>query len=203
MGSEMAKKAGLALFTKHIAQYEPADPLYETYTDKKGRVKRRKRELPPGLSQRDAKILKKVKSRAHHLDKGFRICGMRFGWTFVIGLVPVVGDVSDALLNYTLVVKKAKQANIPDWLLRRMLLNNAISAGVGFVPLVGDVILASFKANSRNGSFGGIPSYTWGGAFEGICSKCSSGARRCAGRNILCDVSTVTLHLERRAAVLH
>jgi len=75
---------------------------------------------------------------------------MRFGWTFVIGLVPVVGDVSDALLNYTLVVKKAKQANIPDWLLRRMLLNNAISAGVGFVPLVGDVILASFKANSRN-----------------------------------------------------
>jgi hypothetical protein len=31
-----------------------------------------------------------------------------------------------------------------------MLTNNAVSAAVGFVPLVGDVILAAFKANSRN-----------------------------------------------------
>ena len=31
-----------------------------------------------------------------------------------------------------------------------MLLNNAISTGVGFIPLVGDVILAVYKANSRN-----------------------------------------------------
>jgi hypothetical protein len=31
-----------------------------------------------------------------------------------------------------------------------MFLNNLISAGVGLVPFVGDVILASFKANSRN-----------------------------------------------------
>ncbi|KAF8327594.1 uncharacterized protein EI90DRAFT_3067341 [Cantharellus anzutake] len=150
MASAMAKKAGVGLFAKHIAQYEPANPLYDTYTDSKGKVKRRKRELPPGLSQRDAKVLKQVRSRAHYLDKGFRICGMRFGWTFIIGLVPVVGDVSDAVLNYSLVIKKAKQAEIPSWLLRRMLLNNVISAGVGFIPLVGDVILASYKANSRN-----------------------------------------------------
>jgi len=75
---------------------------------------------------------------------------MRFGWTFIVGLIPVVGDVSDAVLNYTLVIKKAKKADIPDWLLHRMLLNNVISAGVGFIPLVGDIILASYKANSRN-----------------------------------------------------
>lgn len=31
-----------------------------------------------------------------------------------------------------------------------MLMNNAVSAGVGLVPFVGDVFLASFKANSRN-----------------------------------------------------
>ena len=31
-----------------------------------------------------------------------------------------------------------------------MLVNNAISASVGFVPVVGDVILAMYKANSRN-----------------------------------------------------
>lgn len=31
-----------------------------------------------------------------------------------------------------------------------MLLNNAVSAAVGFVPIVGDIILAAYKANSRN-----------------------------------------------------
>jgi hypothetical protein len=31
-----------------------------------------------------------------------------------------------------------------------MLVNNAISAGIGFVPVVGDVFLAVWKANSRN-----------------------------------------------------
>jgi hypothetical protein len=31
-----------------------------------------------------------------------------------------------------------------------MLMNNLVSAGVGFVPVAGDVVLAMFKANSRN-----------------------------------------------------
>lgn len=43
------------------------------------------RETPPGLSTRDAKILKSVQRRAHYLDKGFHVCGLRFGWTFIIG----------------------------------------------------------------------------------------------------------------------
>ena len=43
------------------------------------------RETPPGLSKRDVKVLRSVQRRAHYLDKGFHICGMRFGWTFIIG----------------------------------------------------------------------------------------------------------------------
>ena len=31
-----------------------------------------------------------------------------------------------------------------------MLLNNAVSAAVGFIPFAGDIVLAMFKANSRN-----------------------------------------------------
>lgn len=42
MYSDIARKAGLKLFEKHLKEYEPVDPLYETYTDKKGRQKRRK-----------------------------------------------------------------------------------------------------------------------------------------------------------------
>ncbi|CAE7215065.1 unnamed protein product [Rhizoctonia solani] len=150
MTSAFAKKAGLKVFETHLQNYSPTDPLYEEYTDDRGKKRRRKRELPPGLSKRDAAILKKVKKRAHYLDKGFSICGIRFGWTFIIGIIPGAGDVADAALNYFLVVRKARQAEIPPWLLRKMLANNAVSAGVGFIPLVGDVILAMYKANSRN-----------------------------------------------------
>ncbi|KAF8510031.1 hypothetical protein JB92DRAFT_3119329 [Gautieria morchelliformis] len=150
MASVLAQKAGLSLFEKHLQNYEPADPLYETYTDKNGKTRQRKRELPPGLSNRDAKILRKVKKRARRLDRSLSICGMRFGWTFIIGLVPVAGDAVNAGMSYILVVKKAEQAEIPGWLLRRMLMNNFLSAGVGLVPVVGDVVVATFKANSRN-----------------------------------------------------
>jgi len=102
------------------------------------------------LSARDAKILKSVQRRAHYLDKGFKICGLRFGWTFLLGLIPMAGNIADAGLNYVLVVRKAQKAEIPDWLVRRMLVTNAVSAGVGFVPIAGDIALAAFKANSRN-----------------------------------------------------
>jgi hypothetical protein len=66
------------------------------------------------------------------------------------GLIPGAGDVADAVLNYSLVLKKSKEAEIPAWLVQKMMANNLVSIGVGFVPLVGDVILAQWKANSRN-----------------------------------------------------
>ncbi|KAG2146092.1 uncharacterized protein EDB93DRAFT_1149610 [Suillus bovinus] len=144
------QKAGTRLFEKNLEQYRPEDPLYEFYTDKHGKQRRRKRAIPPGLSARDAKILKSVQRRAHYLDKGFSICGLRFGWTFIIGIIPGAGDVADVTLNYFLVVRKARQAELPGWLVRRMLLNNAISALSGLVPVAGDVVMAVFKANSRN-----------------------------------------------------
>ncbi|KAJ7584207.1 hypothetical protein C8J56DRAFT_715121, partial [Mycena floridula] len=148
--TSLLTSAGKKLFEKHLEQYAPADPLYETYTDNRGREKRRKRLLPPGLSQRDQKILTSIKRRAHYLDKGFSLCGMRFGWTFIIGIIPGAGDVADISLNYFLVVRKARQADLPPWLVRRMLMNNAVSAAVGLVPFAGDVVLAMYKANSRN-----------------------------------------------------
>ncbi|KAI0264499.1 hypothetical protein BC834DRAFT_883395 [Gloeopeniophorella convolvens] len=147
---DILEKAGRKLFARHLQQYTPADPLYENYVDKRGRTKRRKRELPPGLSDRDAKILLSVKRRAHYLDKGFNLCGMRFGWTFIIGIVPGVGDAADAALGYFLVVRKARKAELPRWLTQRMMLNLGVATSVGLVPLVGDVLLAAFRANSRN-----------------------------------------------------
>ena len=108
--------------------------------------------MPPGLTRKQAKLLKKIKKRAHYLDKGFSLCGLRFGWTFFIGIVPGLGDVVNAALNHTLVVNPVKKEfeDRPDWLVRQMMFNNAVSTGVGLVPLVGDVVMAAWRTNSRN-----------------------------------------------------
>lgn len=150
MATYIGKKAGKKLFEQHLEHYTPQDPLYEFYTDERGRQRRRQRQLPPGLSKRDAQILKSVQRRAHYLDKGLNICGFRCGWTLFIGLIPVVGDIADISLNYFLVVRKSKQADIPPWLLRQMLAHNVVSAGVGFIPIVGGLVVGVYKANSRN-----------------------------------------------------
>lgn len=47
-------------------------------------------------------------------------------------------------------VRKAREADLPPWLIGRMMFNNAVSAFSGVVPVVGDVIVAVYKANSRN-----------------------------------------------------
>ena len=90
-------------------------------------------------------------NRAHRLDKGLgSLCGLQIGYTFIFGLIPVLGDIVDALLSYYLIVKRAEQSDIPQWLVVKMLANNSVSIAVGLVPIVGDIFLAQWKANSRN-----------------------------------------------------
>ncbi|KIL61514.1 hypothetical protein M378DRAFT_166794 [Amanita muscaria Koide BX008] len=148
--SYFLNKAGKDLFRKHIEQYTPPDPLYDYTVDSKGKKIRSKRAIPPGLSKRDAKILQSVQTRAHYLDKGFSVLGMRFGWAFIISLIPVAGAVADACLNYVLVIRRASEADIPPWLEARMLFNSAVSVGFSLIPIAGDICLAAWKANSRN-----------------------------------------------------
>lgn len=65
-------------------------------------------------------------------------------------MVPGAGDVACATLNYVLVIRKAREADLPPWLIGKMLFNNAVSAFSGIVPVVGDIVVAVYKANSRN-----------------------------------------------------
>lgn len=53
------------------------------------------------------------------------------------GLIPFAGDITDAFLNYFLVVRVARKADLPSWLVSKMMFNNAVSISVGLVPLVG------------------------------------------------------------------
>lgn len=75
--------------------------------------------------------------------------GIRFGLDAIIGLVPGVGDVAGAALS-GLVVVAAARAGVPAAVLLRMLLNVAIDAVIGAVPLAGDLFDFAWRANTRN-----------------------------------------------------
>ena len=52
-------------------------------------TKKVKRPPPPGLTDEEKDILKQVKRRAYMLDMSLcNCCGIRFGWSAVIGIVP-------------------------------------------------------------------------------------------------------------------
>ncbi|KAA1113663.1 hypothetical protein PGTUg99_017775 [Puccinia graminis f. sp. tritici] len=151
MTDKIAAKVARSFFKGQATAFEPRDPLYETSVNPQtGKRKRTQRPLPPGLSKHEEKILKKIRKRAHYLDKGFSICGFRFGWTFLIGFIPVVGDAADAALSYYLVIRPARTCNLPALLVQRMFLNQIVATSIGLVPIVGDIIMAIWKVNSRN-----------------------------------------------------
>jgi len=151
MANKIAAKVARSLVKGHATALEPRDPLYEiSVNPQTGKRKRTQRDLPPGLSKDEEKILKKVRSRAHYLDKGFSICGFRFGWTFLIGFIPVVGDAADAALSYYLVIRPTLKCNLPALLVQRMLFNQILATTIGLVPIIGDIVMAIWKVNSRN-----------------------------------------------------
>ncbi|SCV74689.1 BQ2448_7718 [Microbotryum intermedium] len=127
-----------------------ARPILKTYQDDRGKIRSRKRAMPEGLSKKDQRILRSVRRRAHYLDKGFSLCGFRFGWTSIFGLIPFLGDIIGFLLSYSLVLRKCRQADLPASVQSRMVFNQVVGSGVGLIPLVGDIILAVWKSNSRN-----------------------------------------------------
>lgn len=79
--TNLAGKRAKKVVEQHARQYEPEDPFYVFYTDDGGKQRRIKRPPPPGLTKAEAKLLRKIQRRAHYLDKGFYVCGFRFGWT--------------------------------------------------------------------------------------------------------------------------
>lgn len=85
------------------------------------------------------------------LDQAFRVPGTRwrFGLEAVLGLVPGLGDTLGALFGaYTVLV--ARELGAPASLQLRMLVNLAIDAAAGAIPVAGDLFDAAFKAHVRN-----------------------------------------------------
>ena len=91
-----------------------------------------------------------VEALARWLDYAFTLPGgFQFGFAGIIGLIPGIGDVFDALISLFIIVRAVKLA-IPRVAIARMLVNVGIEALAGTVPFVGDLFDIAFKANLRN-----------------------------------------------------
>jgi hypothetical protein len=91
-----------------------------------------------------------VEALARWLDYAFVLPGgFRFGVAGIVGLIPGIGDVFDALIALYIVLR-AIQMGIPRVTLVRMVVNVGIGALAGAVPFIGDLFDVVFKANRRN-----------------------------------------------------
>lgn len=95
--------------------------------------------------------LQQLRRYTRLLDDGIPVPGTRFrvGLDPVFGLVPGFGDALGALLGAAILVEAARRG-LPRSVLLRMVLNIAADAGIGTVPVLGDVFDALWKANRKN-----------------------------------------------------
>lgn len=127
----------------------PATRLDGTPT---GKMIKRRKALPPGLSDHDAKVLTKVKRRAYRLDMGLgSFCGVCIGYGSLIGVIPFVGDVLDTLLAL-MVVNTAKQVEggLPCLIKVKMYMWVLADFIIGLIPFLGDLLDAIVMANKYN-----------------------------------------------------
>lgn len=85
------------------------------------------------------------------LDNQFRIPGteVRFGFDFIIGLIPGVGDVVSLGISGMLVSVMARKG-ASGMVIVKMLWNILLDAVIGSIPLIGDLFDLSYRANRRN-----------------------------------------------------
>ncbi|KAI8088755.1 uncharacterized protein BX664DRAFT_331293 [Halteromyces radiatus] len=110
-----------------------------------------KRQQQPDiiLSERDRQVLRAVKRRATYLDKGCSCCCFSFGFDFIIGLIPGVGDAIGLILGLEL-IKVASRADLPKHIQIQMVINAVMDFLIGLTPFVGDLLDAVIKSNWRN-----------------------------------------------------
>jgi len=128
------------------------DPLFEMRPDKRGRMRKFKKQIPDYIPDGDAAILAKVRKRAYRLDMAlFNFMGIRFGWSSAIGLVPAIGDGLDMILALSVFRACCSvDGGLPNAMKMQMLFWIIVDFAIGLVPFLGDLLDAAIKANSMN-----------------------------------------------------
>jgi hypothetical protein len=104
-----------------------------------------------GPVERGQRDLERLRLIARLFDQAFAIPGTRwrFGLDALFGLVPGLGDIAGALVAvYSLRV--ARNLGAPQVVQAHMLMNIALDALIGMIPIAGDLFDFAFQAQTRN-----------------------------------------------------
>lgn len=83
------------------------------------------------------------------MDDSIRIGPWAVGLDGFIGLIPGIGDMAGAAVS-AIIIARAMQSGIPKSAIIRMVINVAVDALAGAVPLFGDIFDFAFKSNRYN-----------------------------------------------------
>jgi hypothetical protein len=75
--------------------------------------------------------------------------GQRIGVDPVIGLIPIVGDVTAAAIGGWVILEAAR-FGIPRVALARMIVNLTVDLAIGLIPIIGDLFDIVSRSNSAN-----------------------------------------------------
>ena len=98
-----------------------------------------------------AAIRRRIEMMERLLERSFTVPGINrpVGLDFIIGLVPVVGDVLAAAMG-SWIVWEARNLGMSKFQLARMAGNVGFDAMLGLVPFIGDAADFFFRSNTRN-----------------------------------------------------
>jgi hypothetical protein len=95
--------------------------------------------------------LLQAQALANLLDTAVKIpfIGISVGLDFFIGLIPVVGDTAMLLASFR-IIHLGRKLGMPKELQTSMVRNTIFDFGLGFIPLLGDLVDLFYKANQKN-----------------------------------------------------
>jgi hypothetical protein len=95
--------------------------------------------------------LKRIRTLSHLLDNSITVPGTRyrFGLDPILGLLPGGGDLASFLFS-AYIIWEAAQLGVSQEVLTRMVSNVLFDTVAGTVPVFGDLLDVTWKANSKN-----------------------------------------------------
>lgn len=145
--------ANRVLRDNQLNKFGVEDPYYEyiPLDDAGKRTKKIKRRIPEGLSKNDIVVLEDVKRKAKRFDMWFSVFGIQIGWSNIVGIVPIVGQLVATYWSLTLLVSARKlDDGLPLDIHLLFVFNILVDFLLGLIPIVGDLIEIGYKANLRN-----------------------------------------------------
>ncbi|MEW4454694.1 DUF4112 domain-containing protein [Bremerella sp. JC817] len=124
----------------------PRRPQYPDEVGKAGK------KVQSSLTSDDReKLVARLRTIAKLFDDAVTVPGTKItlGWDAVIGLIPFVGDTATTAVS-AYFLWEAYRLGASRWTLVKMVGNVLVDFLVGLVPLVGDLIDVTWRANRRN-----------------------------------------------------